>query len=561
MFVPEHGASERLEQATEKDALGNFFAGDRAPEMKANFGYIAPVPLGMELIDISLSKTQRGTPTIIHPQYNIVKIRMFYMRKVKHVGNEFGARLGAILTDFPRVEDIHPFYGDLINVLYDRDHYKLALGHVSATRSGIEKVSKEFVKLLKFADTPYRCKQLKRAAFGRMASGVKRLGKTLEYLEEIRMHMSRLPSIDLSGRTLLVCGFPNVGKSSFVRKVSRADVEVQPYPFTTKSLYVGHFDYKYLQWQVIDTPGILDQPLESRNTIEMLSITALAHIKAVVLYFIDLSEECGHSIGEQIELFNTLNPLLNSNMVVVLSKSDVAKLCDVEDKEMIMSFLAGKKYMEMSSAKEENVDAVKAMACDLLLDERFEKKINSEKLSEYINRIAVIRPKEVREKAESFICSREITEIENEQERYFVAPEYKYDIVPEIVDGKNVADFFDPDIEKKLGEIEEEEEKLLPLYCKTYDVLSPEERMAKDEVTVGIERRRIINRLKEKKRLPDSWKQRSRNSGGDVAPVRRTEGRTQVMQPPRAPSKKKAKFDDKQYYDKKPKHLYRRGRG
>ena len=51
--------------------------------------------------------------------------------------------------------------------------------------------------------------------------------------------------------------------------VTRADVDVQPYAFTTKSLFVGHTDYKYLRWQVIDTPGILDRPLEERNTIEM----------------------------------------------------------------------------------------------------------------------------------------------------------------------------------------------------------------------------------------------------------------------------------------------------
>jgi hypothetical protein len=45
-------------------------------------------------------------------------------------------------------------------------------------------------------------------------------------------------------RTLIMCGFPNVGKSSFLNKVTRADVEVQPYAFTTKSLFVGHMDYK-----------------------------------------------------------------------------------------------------------------------------------------------------------------------------------------------------------------------------------------------------------------------------------------------------------------------------
>ena len=94
-------------------------------------------------------------------------------------------------------------------------------------------------------------------------------------------------------------GFPNVGKSSFINKITRADVDVQPYAFTTKSLYVGHTDFKYLRWQVVDTPGILDHPLEDRNTIEMQAITALAHLRAAVLYFLDPSEQCGHTLDQQ----------------------------------------------------------------------------------------------------------------------------------------------------------------------------------------------------------------------------------------------------------------------
>lgn len=101
-----------------------------------------------------------------------------------------------------------------------------------------------------------------------MATIVKRQAQSLQYLEQVRQHLSRLPSIDPNTRTLLVCGYPNVGKSSFLNKITRADVEVQPYAFTTKSLYVGHTDYKYLRWQVVDTPGILDHSLGKykRNT-------------------------------------------------------------------------------------------------------------------------------------------------------------------------------------------------------------------------------------------------------------------------------------------------------
>ena len=73
-----------------------------------------------------------------------------------------------------------------------------------------------------------------------MATICKRLKDPLVYLEQVRQHLGRLPSIDPNTRTLVIADFPNVGKSSFLKSISRADVEVQPYAFTTKSLYVGH---------------------------------------------------------------------------------------------------------------------------------------------------------------------------------------------------------------------------------------------------------------------------------------------------------------------------------
>ena len=319
--------------------------------------------------------------------------------------------------------------------------------------------------MLKYGDSLYRCKELKRAALGRMCTVMKRQGPSLAYLEQVRtraplapslsrlslaaaaapphcvllgtvhgcrdtlpelfcppktkntvvlttlgpppsrqpqptkpptaapraqvrQHMSRLPSIDPNTRTLLLCGYPNVGKSSLMNKLTRAEVEVQPYAFTTKSLYVGHMDYKYLRWQaraaaapalgvlqaalesppqqlpasgrraraaslpcstthptpfpptppcaptitataatnkqVIDTPGILDRPLEERNTIEMQSITALAHLRAAVLYLVDVSETCGYSMAQQAALFHSIKPLFsNKPTLIVCNKIDV----------------------------------------------------------------------------------------------------------------------------------------------------------------------------------------------------------------------------------------------
>ena len=96
------------------------------------------------------------------------------MRKVKFTQANFAERLGMILTEFPKLDDIHPFYSDLINVLYDKDHYKLALGQINTAKHLIENVAKDYVRLLKYGDSLYRCKQLKKAALGRMATIMKR---------------------------------------------------------------------------------------------------------------------------------------------------------------------------------------------------------------------------------------------------------------------------------------------------------------------------------------------------------------------------------------------------
>jgi len=130
------------------------------------------------------------------------------------------------------------------NILYDKEHYKIALGQLSTAKHLIENVSRDYLRLIKFGDSLYRCKQLKRAALGRMAGIIKRQKDPLTYLEQVRQHLARLPAIEVNTRTLILAGYPNVGKSSFMNKVTRADVDVQPYAFTTKSLFVGHMDYK-----------------------------------------------------------------------------------------------------------------------------------------------------------------------------------------------------------------------------------------------------------------------------------------------------------------------------
>ncbi|GAX80932.1 hypothetical protein CEUSTIGMA_g8367.t1 [Chlamydomonas eustigma] len=483
-----------------------------------NFKAMQVVPSSKDFIDIVLSKTQRGTPTVVHNGWSIQRIRQFYMRKVKFTAENWNESLTRILDEFPKIEDIHPFYSDLLNVLYDKDHYKLALGQMNTARNLIDKLAQDYNRLLKYGDSLYRCKELKRAAMGRMCTLMKRQGPSLAYLEQVRQHMSRLPSIDPNTRSLLLCGYPNVGKSSMMNKLTRAEVEVQPYAFTTKSLYVGHMDYKYLRWQVIDTPGILDRPLEERNTIEMQSITALAHLRAACLYMVDVSEQCGYTIAQQAALFHSIKPLFsNKPILVVCNKIDSRRMEDLSegDKKLLEEMVSEAKkisngglmsdgsddgeqvLMAMSTLQEEGVMAVKQVACDRLLSFRVDTKVAGKRISDVLNRIHVAMPKprdgntrppvippgvtEARKRREAGEKRRTEKQLQEEnggagvysadlRKHYQLQrEEWKYDIMPEFMDGHNVIDFVDPDIDARLAELEREEDDLEVLHSRTLE--------------------------------------------------------------------------------------------
>ena len=66
------------------------------------------------------------------------------------------------------------------------------------------------------------------------------------------------------------------------------------------------------------------------NTIEMQSITTLAHLKVCVLYFIERSEQCGYSVAAQCSLFNSIKPLFSGKPVLLgVNKTDVCMLDDL----------------------------------------------------------------------------------------------------------------------------------------------------------------------------------------------------------------------------------------
>ncbi|AJE04429.1 GTPase ObgE [Geobacter pickeringii] len=122
-------------------------------------------------------------------------------------------------------------------------------------------------------------------------------------------------------------GFPNVGKSSFITKVSAARPKIADYPFTTLKPNLGVVPYKnYRSFVVADIPGIIEGAAEGAG----LGHRFLKHVERtnVLLHILDLSWIPDR---DPIREFETLNrelalfspELAEKRQIVVVNKLDL----------------------------------------------------------------------------------------------------------------------------------------------------------------------------------------------------------------------------------------------
>lgn len=124
-------------------------------------------------------------------------------------------------------------------------------------------------------------------------------------------------------------GFPNVGKSTFISRISAARPKIADYPFTTlePNLGVVRLPDDSGELVVADVPGLVEGASEGRG----LGHRFLRHVERarVLLVMLDSSPLAGRSPAEQLdvllsELGRYRPQLLERPRVVVCSRSDMA---------------------------------------------------------------------------------------------------------------------------------------------------------------------------------------------------------------------------------------------
>jgi len=231
---------------------------------------------------------------------------------------------------FPSIEDLPSFHQEMIDIKIDTDKLKKSLGAVNWARKTCQMIYSKQSRSLRSSQNIDFLTQKQQEIHGRMSSVVKRINKDLTVLSEARKMLRRLPDVQ-EIPTVVIAGYPNVGKSSLLRCLSSAKPEIAQYPFTTKEIHVGHIEkkerYVSKRIQIIDTPGLLDRPFYERNAVEKQAMAALAHLADVIVFIIDASETSGYSLKDQTNLLNSIKKMfVDSTFIIVENKADIKKI-------------------------------------------------------------------------------------------------------------------------------------------------------------------------------------------------------------------------------------------
>lgn len=141
------------------------------------------------------------------------------------------------------------------------------------------------------------------------------LGETLRYTLELN-------SIADFG----LLGFPNAGKSTLLRAITRARPKVAPYPFTTLQPYLGTVRYSDMETlTVADLPGLIEGSHRNNG----LGVSFLRHVQrcTALLLLVDLSLPepwtYVHVLRNEVRCFSGAAAVLGRPQIIVANKVDV----------------------------------------------------------------------------------------------------------------------------------------------------------------------------------------------------------------------------------------------
>lgn len=287
--------------------------------------FLPTIPTPEEILDKGFNRAEKAASKVRSskiPRHK--KPKLTEEARVKTACQVIEETFKSILNKTPKVEELHLFYQDYIDVVVGVDELKKSLGALNWAEGIISKLENQYVHKIRRSKSENATK-IRKEVYGRVSSVVNRIRDELEFLNYTKGKLRNMPTVDFDAVTVVIAGFPNVGKSTLLRQITSAEPKVADYPFTTTGIQIGHLERKWQKYQIIDTPGLLDRPIEDMNTIELNAMVALEHLADGILFIFDASETSGYPLKNQLMLYESIKKIFNIPIICIFNKIDLVE--------------------------------------------------------------------------------------------------------------------------------------------------------------------------------------------------------------------------------------------
>ena len=272
-----------------------------------------------DYLDTALSRGSKRTRIVRGGLDRTLKAKNMEFERFKEIKSSLVDSLSRIHDAYPSFDKMSEFSKHLFELDLEVGRVRQALGGINHAITMVRALTKEHVEGIKHAHSVDVVVKTRNAYIGRVSSVMRQAQKHLEVLNMARDVLRNLPDIDDTLFTVAIAGFPNVGKSTLLARLTTAKPEIKPYAFTTKGLNVGYFEHKYNKIQCIDTPGTLNR--KNPNDIERKADATIKYLAHAIVFIIDPTG-AGYSLEEQEKLY-AIEAETGKPMLVYVSKTDI----------------------------------------------------------------------------------------------------------------------------------------------------------------------------------------------------------------------------------------------
>ena len=180
-------------------------------------------------IDIAFGRAQRKAKQIRLSKLQgtrLEKSRYIETRKIEIIKDTLVIHFSNIVRSFPSIDQLPEFYIELIKCTLDYANLKKSLGGVNWSQKRVEEFFKIYSSKINKCKDMQKVNQFRREYYGRISSFVKQIKDELAFLEESRKIMKAYPTIKTSIPTIVIAGFPNIGKTTLLYKLTGSKPEI-----------------------------------------------------------------------------------------------------------------------------------------------------------------------------------------------------------------------------------------------------------------------------------------------------------------------------------------------